>query len=136
MSRILLGHVLLYEFESGHSATEAYRNLCRVFGSEAASARSVYCWFERFRSGNRSLEDEPRSGRLITISLDELRKLAGQHPCESVCYFVAALDCSRSIVDNGLQSLGMDKKLGQWLPHELTDDNRRRRLDICTQLLS
>ncbi|VDO89832.1 unnamed protein product [Heligmosomoides polygyrus] len=30
----------------------------------------------------------------------------------------------------------MIKKLGQWLAHELTDDNRRRRLDICTQLLS
>ncbi|VDP39747.1 unnamed protein product [Heligmosomoides polygyrus] len=66
-------HVLLYEFESGHSAAEAYRNLCRVFGSESPSVRSVYSWFERFRSGNRSPEDEPRSGRPTTISLDELR---------------------------------------------------------------
>ncbi|KAK6753482.1 hypothetical protein RB195_012833 [Necator americanus] len=30
----------------------------------------------------------------------------------------------------------MVKKLGQWLPHALSDGNRQRRLDICTQLLS
>ncbi|KAK6728031.1 hypothetical protein RB195_005593 [Necator americanus] len=30
----------------------------------------------------------------------------------------------------------MVKKLGQWLPHALSDDKRLRRLDICTQLLS
>ncbi|KAK6747203.1 hypothetical protein RB195_000428 [Necator americanus] len=30
----------------------------------------------------------------------------------------------------------MVKKLGQWLPHALSDRNRQRRLDICTQLLS
>ncbi|KAK6764855.1 hypothetical protein RB195_024974 [Necator americanus] len=30
----------------------------------------------------------------------------------------------------------MVNKLGQWLPHTLSDGNRQRRLDICTQLLS
>uniref|UniRef100_A0A183GJ33 Mariner Mos1 transposase n=1 Tax=Heligmosomoides polygyrus TaxID=6339 RepID=A0A183GJ33_HELPZ len=91
-------------------------------------AVSAY-WFERFRSGNGSLEDQLRSSRPTTISLDELRKMAEQHPCEGVRYFAAALDCCRSTVDNGLRSLEMDKKLGQWLPHELTDDNRRRPSD-------
>ncbi|VDP00773.1 unnamed protein product [Heligmosomoides polygyrus] len=64
------------------------------------------------------------------------RKGHKDHPYEGVRYFAAALGCSRSTVDNGLRSLGMVKKLGQWLPHELTDDNLRRRVDICTQLLS
>ncbi|VDO61681.1 unnamed protein product [Heligmosomoides polygyrus] len=79
-------HVLLYKYESGHSTAEAHRKLCRVFGSEAPSVRFVYSWFERFRRGNRSLEDEPRSSRPKTISLDELRKLA-EHPYEGVRCF-------------------------------------------------
>ncbi|VDO92645.1 unnamed protein product [Heligmosomoides polygyrus] len=90
-------HELLYEFESGHSAAEACRSLCRVFGSEALSVRSVYSWFERFRSGNRSLEDEPRSGRPTTIPLDELRKLAEQHPYEGVRYFAAESHAERLV---------------------------------------
>ncbi|KAK6764112.1 hypothetical protein RB195_024439 [Necator americanus] len=39
-------------------------------------------------------------------------------------------------MSKGLRSLGMVKKLGQWLPHALSDGNSQRRLEICTQLLS
>ncbi|VDO80292.1 unnamed protein product [Heligmosomoides polygyrus] len=81
-------HVRLHEFESGHSASEAYRNLCRVFGSETPSVLSVYSWFEGFRSGT----EEPRSGRPTTISLDELKKLAEQQPCEGVRWLLAVPD--------------------------------------------
>ncbi|VDL63782.1 unnamed protein product [Nippostrongylus brasiliensis] len=45
-------HVLLYEFESGHSAAEAHRNLCKVFSPESSSERSVRFWFQRFKAGN------------------------------------------------------------------------------------
>ncbi|VDO84810.1 unnamed protein product [Heligmosomoides polygyrus] len=53
-----------------------------------------------------------------------------------VCVTLLLLLAVPDPLDNGLRSLGMVKKLGQWLPHEQPDDNRRRRLDICTQLLS
>ncbi|KAK6745622.1 hypothetical protein RB195_012002 [Necator americanus] len=124
-------HVLLYEFESGHPAAKAH--------------------LQRFKAGNKKLEDEPRSGRPTAISFDELKNLAEQHPYEGVRYFAASLGCSLSTVSSqdrtfspfrgianqsGLRSLGMVKKLGQWLPHALSDGNRQRRLDICTQLLS
>ncbi|KAK6763890.1 hypothetical protein RB195_024285 [Necator americanus] len=139
-SRILysthIRHVLLYDFESGHPAAEAHRNLSQVPGTEAPSERSVRVWFQRFKNGNRKLEDEFRSGRPTAISFDELKNLAEQHPYEVVRYFAARLGCSLFIVNNALRSLGMVKKLGQWLQHALSDDNRQRRLDICTQLLS
>ncbi|KAK6738249.1 hypothetical protein RB195_020389 [Necator americanus] len=127
-------HVLLYEFESGHPAAEAHRNLCQVFatiGTGTPSERSVRAWFQRFKAGNKKLEDEPCSGRPTAISYDELKNLAEQHPYEGVRYFAASPGCSLSTVSNGLRSLGMVKKLGQWLPHALSE----RRLDICTQLL-
>ncbi|KAK6737432.1 hypothetical protein RB195_019873 [Necator americanus] len=129
-------HVLLYEFECSHPAAEAHRQLSQVFGSEAPSKRSLRTWFRRFRAGNKKLEDEPRSGRPTAISLDELKNLTEQHPYEGVRYFVDSLDCSLSTVSNGLRSLGMVKKLGQWLPHALSNGNRQSRWDICTHLLS
>ncbi|KAK6735685.1 hypothetical protein RB195_018737 [Necator americanus] len=128
--------VLLYEFESGHPVTEAHRNLSQVFGTEAHSERSVRAWFQRFKAGNKRLEDDPRSGRPTAKSFDELKNLVEQHPYEGVRYFAASLGCSVSTVSNGLRSLGMVKKLGQWLSHALSDGNRQRGLDICTQLLS
>ncbi|ETN79685.1 hypothetical protein NECAME_09669 [Necator americanus] len=77
-------HVLLYEFESGHPAAEAHRNLSQAFVTEAPSERSVRAWFQRFKAGNKKLEDEPRSGRPTAVSFDELKDLSEQHPYESV----------------------------------------------------
>ncbi|KAK6731968.1 hypothetical protein RB195_008050 [Necator americanus] len=85
---------------------------------------------------SQKLEDEPRSDRPTAISFDELKNLTEQHPYEGVRYFAASFGCSLSTVSNGLRSLGMVKKLGQWLSYALSDGNRQRRLDICTQLLS
>ncbi|KAK6753481.1 hypothetical protein RB195_012832 [Necator americanus] len=107
-----------------------------VLGTEAPFERYFRAWFQHFKAGNKKLEDEPRSGPPNAISFDELKNLAEQRPCEGVWYFAASLNCSLSTLSNGLQSLGMVKKLGQWLPHALSDGNRQRRLDICTQLLS
>ncbi|ETN69366.1 hypothetical protein NECAME_15350 [Necator americanus] len=72
-------HVLLYEFESSHPAA-AYRNLCYVFGTEFPSERFVRAWFQRFKAGNKKVENEPCSGRPTAISFDELKNLAEQHP--------------------------------------------------------
>ncbi|KAK6757236.1 hypothetical protein RB195_015207 [Necator americanus] len=83
--------VLLYEFESGHPAAEAHRNLSQVFGTEAPFERSVCAWFQRFKAGNKKLDDEPRSGRPTAISFDELKNLAEQHPYEAVRYLLQVL---------------------------------------------
>ncbi|KAK6762698.1 hypothetical protein RB195_023420 [Necator americanus] len=62
-------HILLYEFEFGHPAAEAHRNLSQVFGPEASSERSVRACFQSFKTGDKKFEDEPRSGRPTAISL-------------------------------------------------------------------
>ena len=38
----------------------------------SVSTKIAFCWFERFRNGDFSLEDEQRSGRLTNIDLSEL----------------------------------------------------------------
>ncbi|VDP07396.1 unnamed protein product [Heligmosomoides polygyrus] len=127
--------------------TDAYFTDCSLFEQrcdyqhpyvdEEREAHLVDLWhYWENRSGNRSHEDEPHSDRPTTIFLDGLRKQAEQHPYEGAHCFAAALGCSPFTVDNGLRSLRMVNKLGQWHPHVLTDNNRRRRLDIFTQLLS
>ena len=37
-----------------------------VYGDAAVTMKTVYKWFERFRNGCESAEDEERSGRLST----------------------------------------------------------------------
>jgi len=44
------------------SAKETYEMLKLVYGDAAATMKTVYKWFERFRNGCDSVEDEERSG--------------------------------------------------------------------------
>ncbi|KAK6760669.1 hypothetical protein RB195_021940 [Necator americanus] len=111
--------------------------LCKLPRNDRKAINAKY-WsnmLQRFKAGNKKPEDEPRSGRPTAISFD-VRKNLPEHLYEGVRYFAANLGCSLSTVSNGLRSLGTVRKLGHWLPHALSDGNRQRRLDICTQLLS
>lgn len=50
-------------------------------------------WFERIKTDNEQLEDEARSRRHTAISLDELKKVAYQHPNEGMRNFVLIPSC-------------------------------------------
>ena len=55
--------VFLYEFKLNQSAAETVRKINHAFGNDSVNERTVRHWFAKFRSGDFSLEDEPRSGR-------------------------------------------------------------------------
>ena len=50
---------------------ETVTMLREAFKEEALSQARVYEWFSRFKRGDMSLEDQPRSGRHSTSRIDE-----------------------------------------------------------------
>ena len=60
--------ICLYEFKLNQSAAETTRQLNQVFGNDI-----VRRWFAKLRSGDFSLQDEPRSGRPTVIQDEDLR---------------------------------------------------------------
>ncbi|KAI6179214.1 HTH-48 domain-containing protein [Aphelenchoides besseyi] len=50
-----LRHCLLFLFDQGLSAKEAYRELRRVYGSRVPKAPTISRWFTKFRGGDRTL---------------------------------------------------------------------------------
>ena len=55
----------------GKTAAETVTKLREAFKEEALSQARVYEWFSRFKRGDMSLEDQPRSGRPSTSRTDE-----------------------------------------------------------------
>ena len=53
------------------SAKETHEMLKLVYGDAAVTMKTVYKWFERFRNGCESVEDEERSGRPSTSKTQE-----------------------------------------------------------------
>ena len=48
------------------------------FGQDVVSQKTVENWFNRFKSGNYSIEDEVKSGRTTELDDDELRELSSR----------------------------------------------------------
>ena len=69
---MLIRELLLYEFELGHNAAEATRNICYAKGESHLDQSTANKWFKKFRSGEKNLEDKSRSGRPRTVEFIRL----------------------------------------------------------------
>ena len=61
----------IFCFKLRKSAEETREILKLVYGEGAVTMKTVYKWFERFRDGCESDEDEERSGRPSTSNTQE-----------------------------------------------------------------
>jgi len=81
-------------FLLGKTAAETVTVLQEAFKEEALSQAMVYEWFSRFKRGDMSLEDQPRSGRPSKSRTDEnIKKIRDE----------IMFDCCRTI--NELEAL-------------------------------
>ena len=58
-----LREVLIFFFHSKKTAAEAHRELQKVYGDAALSAKTCRNWFRRFKDGDFDVDDCPREGR-------------------------------------------------------------------------
>jgi len=58
-------------FKLQKSAKETHEMLKLVYGDVAVNMQMVYKWFERFRNGCEAVEDDERSGRILTSKTQE-----------------------------------------------------------------
>ncbi|KFD52841.1 hypothetical protein M513_06332 [Trichuris suis] len=120
--------ILLYEFKSRRSVREAPRNINAAFGPGSVSK-------SRFASGCESLEDSPRTGRPSSIHNQALKELVELDPTQTQDEMALKLGVSRQTMCDYLKQLGKVKKLDKWVPHELSEQQMFRRLEVCSSLL-
>ncbi|XP_018343849.1 PREDICTED: histone-lysine N-methyltransferase SETMAR-like [Trachymyrmex septentrionalis] len=77
-NKVHFRHILLYYFKKGKRAAEAHRKICSVYGDDALTKRAAQKWFAKFRSGDTSLEDGPRSGRPTEVDSNDIKALVEQ----------------------------------------------------------
>jgi hypothetical protein len=77
-------------------------------------------WFKRFASGNLSLEDEQRPGRLRIWDGEATKEGAEQQPSTSMGRLTETLGPSKSTFHRHLTALGKIYKSCRIVPHKLT----------------
>lgn len=135
MSKEQLRTIFFFNYKLGQSAVETARQINQVWGPNSTAERTVRRWFEKFRSGDFSLEDEPRSGRPRATPDEDLKAVVEDDPSQTVREIAEKLGLSKSSVADGLKRIGKVKKLDKWVPHNLSDRQKLARLEVSSSLL-
>ncbi|XP_076063419.1 histone-lysine N-methyltransferase SETMAR-like [Oratosquilla oratoria] len=135
VSTDLVRGYLLYDFKVGLSAAASSRRICQAFGDSAVNEHTARRWFKRFKSGDLSLRDEPRSGRSQVLN-DGVLKVTIEEDSSLTCDDLARqFNVSDETVRLHLHRLGKTFKLSKWVPHTLLEVHKRQRVAACILLL-
>lgn len=125
----------------GINATDIHRELCDAWGESYVSYPCVTKWIREFREGRQSIEDAPRSGRPVTQTTAEnielVRQLIDTDPHVSIRYLITETGLSYFIVYNIItEHLKLKKLCTRWVPHFLTEEQKKERVRICQENLA
>ncbi|XP_043258594.1 histone-lysine N-methyltransferase SETMAR-like [Colletes gigas] len=127
---------MLWEFQSGTSATATAKKICDVIDEGVVAKRTVRNWFAKFRSGDTSLQDESKLGRSTDIDDSVLKVLVEQNLRQITRKLADKLKSSLSTICRHLEKLRKVSQLGVWVSHNLLEKNKVDRMAVDTSLLS
>ena len=117
-----------------------FEELTEALGFDGPSYATVKRWAKRFREGREDVSDDPRSGRPISVLTDEniecVRQVIEDDPHSTYDDIMAETDLSRGTIERIIHDhLKMRKVVSRWVAHQLTDEQKQKRLRICRQNL-
>lgn len=126
-------------FKLQKSAKETHEMLKLVYGDAAVTRKTVYKWFERFRGGCESVEDE-RSGRPSTSKTQEnverVSEIIRSNRQLTIREISEDLNISYGSVQSILTTdLNMRQVTAKFVPPILTEEQKQQRLSISLELL-
>ena len=133
-------HAIQFCVRLDKSPSTIYAKMRQAYGDQCLSRSTVFDWHKRFREGRTTAADDPRSGRPLTSTSQEMvvrcRELVEQDRRQTVDYLSECLDISigstHSILVDNLQ---MRRVCARWVPRLLKDEQKATRVTLCNQML-
>ncbi|CAF4902643.1 unnamed protein product, partial [Rotaria socialis] len=104
-----------------------HEEFATALGSKAPSYPTVAEWAKRFREGREDDNDDPRSGRPVSVLTDEnielIRQVVNNDPHSTYDDIIAETSLSRGTIEQIIHNyLKMKKVTSRWIPHQLNDE--------------
>jgi len=114
---------------------------CVQYGDKVLSRRIVYEWTEMFENGRTSVTDAERSGlpaiAATTRNEERTLELIGENRRITVEEVAGRLNESVGSAYSLIHdSLKFSNVVSRWVPKDLTEERKRKRLDVCSQHLA
>ncbi len=123
----------------GMSAHTVSEHLRCAHGNLALSLSSIYRWMKKFRAGQDSCKDGKRSRRptkLTPQKVQQITLLLNGDRTLSVRRLSTLTNLGMATVHKALCTvMKLTKRPSTWIPHDLTADQCRRRVETCRRLL-
>ncbi|GFS42126.1 histone-lysine N-methyltransferase SETMAR [Nephila pilipes] len=114
----------------------AVSNINSVFGIQVATNATVARWFKKFRTGDFGLSNEQRGRPKTQVDNNVLKANVEANSSQSACELSILYNVSKQTILTHLAQIGKGKRQDKWIPHEITDTQKERKLDACLSLLS
>ena len=139
-SKLEVRAVVRFLFSKGTKPSEIHKQIAETYGEGAMSRSRVYQWCTWFGEGRTSLDDEPKSDRPKTSTIeknttrvDELIKCDRRMKIREIAL---KLEIPKSTVHEIVHdTLGYRKVSARWVPKMLTEDHKLQRVEISQRLL-
>jgi len=121
----------------GVPGAQIHLRMCAQYGDKVLSRRIVCEWIEMIENGRTSVMDAEHSGRPATATTRRKEERTQELICENRKITVEEV-AGRLNVSVGSacslihDSLKFSKVCSRWVPKELTEERKRKRLDICS----
>ena len=129
--------IIKYLYWKGLTPLTALEELQSIFNDESPSRTMVYKYYQRFKFGNYSVEDDVRCGRPLMEDITEKIQLEiKKDPYFSSRSVAAILKVDHKTVSKILKAeLNMVKVNVKWVPKILTDEQKIMRVEACKVML-
>ncbi|CAG8595225.1 24693_t:CDS:2 [Gigaspora margarita] len=122
------------------STPEVHAELVAAKGSQALTRRTIERWISAFNNGNESVEDKPCPGHPREATTPEtiakVEKLVIEDPHTTTRELSDLTGISQAWITNILTNeLGMRKVCAKWVPHVLSEKNKKKRVAVSRKLL-
>lgn len=127
--------LMLYEYKAKLNAAEAARRINGAWGEGTVGESTVRERFREFKAGNEELKDQSRSGRPQEVDRQAVLEAIEETPSMTCEMLAEDFECSPQTICNVLHELGKVWKKTRWVPHELTQTQKTKRVNASQALL-
>ena len=131
--RLLMLHE--YKLSEKPNAAETARRINKAWGESTVGESTVRTRFAEFKNGNEDLAHQQGAVRPKEIDRQAVLEAIEETPSSTTRMLADDFECSHTAIENILHELGKVWKKTRWVPHELTQGQKNKRMNCAQTLL-
>jgi len=104
-----------YEFKRKNSAAEVFHNINIIYNNKTVTERTVQRWYQKFSSGDESLENQSRGRPEINVENEVLKTIIEENASQTSCDLAKRIGVSHTAILRHLHDIRKVWKMEKWV---------------------